>query len=159
MIDADACAKVDEYVAIGRAEGTELLVRRGPESGHFPTLAIFADIEVGDRLAQEEVFGPVLAVMRARDFDHALEIANATSYALTGGVISRSPANLDKARRGFRVGNLYINRSCTGALVYRQPFGGFKFSGIGAKAAGRIPPPVRGGARDQREHGTARFRA
>jgi RHH-type transcriptional regulator, proline utilization regulon repressor / proline dehydrogenase / delta 1-pyrroline-5-carboxylate dehydrogenase len=136
VIDAEALAKVQAYIAIGREEGTELLVRDVPTGGHFAPLAIFADIEVTHRLAQEEVFGPVLAVMRARDFGHALEIANSTSYALTGGVISRSPANLERARREFRVGNLYINRGCTGALVYRQPFGGFKFSGIGAKAGG-----------------------
>lgn len=136
VIDADALAKVNEYIAIGREEGTELFVGDVPSGGHYAPLGLFADIEATHRLAQEEVFGPVLAVMRARDFDHALEIANGTSYALTGGVISRSPANLDKARRLFRVGNLYINRGCTGALVYRQPFGGFKFSGIGVKAGG-----------------------
>lgn len=136
MVDAEAAAKVRKYVAIGREEGTELLVTEAPEGGSFAPFAIFSEIEMSHRLAQEEVFGPVLAVMRARDFDHALEIANATSYALTGGVMSRSPLNLDKARAQFRVGNLYINRGCTGALVFRQPFGGFKYSGIGTKAGG-----------------------
>ena len=88
------------------------------------------------RIAQEEIFGPVLAVIKARDFGHALEIANGTKYALTGGVFSRSPANLKRARAEFEVGNLYLNRGTTGALVDRQPFGGFKMSGIGSKAGG-----------------------
>ncbi|MDB5294028.1 MAG: rocA1, partial [Phycisphaerales bacterium] len=86
--------------------------------------------------AQEEIFGPVLAVIRAKDLDEALRIANGTRYALTGGVYSRSPANVERARREFRVGNLYVNRKITGALVDRQPFGGFKLSGVGSKAGG-----------------------
>ncbi len=86
--------------------------------------------------AQEEIFGPVLAVLRARDLDHALEIANGTTYALTGGLFSRSPEHIVRVKREFRVGNLYINRKITGALVDRQPFGGFKMSGIGSKAGG-----------------------
>jgi RHH-type proline utilization regulon transcriptional repressor/proline dehydrogenase/delta 1-pyrroline-5-carboxylate dehydrogenase len=136
VVDADAVAKVREYIEIGQSEGKTLLITDVPSGGHFVPFAIFSEIDVSHRLAQEEVFGPVVAVMRARDFDHALEIANATSYALTGAVMSRSPLNLEKARSGFRVGNLYINRGCTGALVYRQPFGGFKYSGIGTKAGG-----------------------
>ena len=87
-------------------------------------------------LAQEEIFGPVLAVIKARDFDEALRIANGTKYALTGGVLSRSPENIRKARESFRTGNLYINRGCTGAVVGRHPFGGFKMSGLGSKAGG-----------------------
>jgi len=87
-------------------------------------------------LAQDEIFGPVLAVIKAADFDDALRIANGTRFALTGGVFSRSPTHIEQARRRFRVGNLYINRKCTGALVDRQPFGGFKLSGIGSKAGG-----------------------
>ena len=86
--------------------------------------------------SQEEIFGPVLSVIKARDLEHALEIANGTKYALTGGFFSRSPRNIDAVRRRFRVGNLYINRKSTGALVDRQPFGGFKLSGIGSKAGG-----------------------
>jgi RHH-type proline utilization regulon transcriptional repressor/proline dehydrogenase/delta 1-pyrroline-5-carboxylate dehydrogenase len=87
-------------------------------------------------LAQEEIFGPVLAVLKARDLGHALEIANGTQYALTGGLYSRSPEHIALVKREFRVGNLYINRKITGALVDRQPFGGFKLSGIGSKAGG-----------------------
>ncbi len=85
---------------------------------------------------QRELFGPLLAVFRARDFDHALEVAAASEFALTGAVYSRSPAHLDEARRRFRVGNLYLNRGSTGALVGRQPFGGFAMSGLGTKAGG-----------------------
>ena len=108
----------------------------GPKEGFFVGPAIFTEIETRHRLAQEEIFGPVLSVIRARNFDHALEIANRSSYALTGGLFSRSPANIEKARRAFRVGNLYINREITGAVVGRQPFGGVKLSGIGSKAGG-----------------------
>src|SRR5690606_39090147 len=86
--------------------------------------------------AQEEIFGPVLAVIRVNDLDEALQIANGTDYALTGGVFSRSPANLDRVCLELMVGNLYLNRPITGALVGRQPFGGFKLSGIGSKAGG-----------------------
>ena len=87
-------------------------------------------------IAQEEIFGPVVAVLKAADLDEALAIANGVRYALTGGLISRSPADIERVRREFRVGNLYINRDITGALVDRQPFGGFKMSGIGSKAGG-----------------------
>ncbi len=88
------------------------------------------------RIAQEEIFGPVLAVLKARDLDEALQIANGTDYALTGGLYSRSPDHIETVKRAFLVGNLYINRPITGALVDRQPFGGFKLSGIGTKAGG-----------------------
>jgi RHH-type proline utilization regulon transcriptional repressor/proline dehydrogenase/delta 1-pyrroline-5-carboxylate dehydrogenase len=88
------------------------------------------------RLAQEEIFGPVLAVMRAADFDQALQWANATRFALTGAVFSSDRAHLDRAVREFQVGNLYLNRSSVGALVKVQPFGGFKMSGAGTKAGG-----------------------
>ena len=97
---------------------------------------IFAEVAPTATIAQEEIFGPVLAVLRARDLNQALEIANGTPYALTGGIYSRSPLNIARAQREFRVGNLYINRKITGALVDRQPFGGFKLSGIGSKAGG-----------------------
>jgi RHH-type proline utilization regulon transcriptional repressor/proline dehydrogenase/delta 1-pyrroline-5-carboxylate dehydrogenase len=104
--------------------------------GWFVGPVVFADIRPEHRLAQEEIFGPVLAVMRARNFDEALRLANSTSYALTGGLYSRSPGNVARARDRFEVGNLYINRVITGALVGRQPFGGYRMSGIGAKAGG-----------------------
>jgi RHH-type proline utilization regulon transcriptional repressor/proline dehydrogenase/delta 1-pyrroline-5-carboxylate dehydrogenase len=107
------------------------------QQGWYVGPHIFADVPPNARIAQEEIFGPVLAVIRAADLDQALQIANGTDYALTGGIYSRSPAALERARREFLVGNLYLNRPITGALVNRQPFGGFKMSGIGSKAGGR----------------------
>lgn len=104
--------------------------------GSYVPPTIFVDVAPTASIAQEEVFGPVLAVIRATDLIDALRIANGTKYALTGGLFSRSPANIDRVRREFRVGNLYINRKITGALVDRQPFGGFKLSGVGSKAGG-----------------------
>jgi RHH-type proline utilization regulon transcriptional repressor/proline dehydrogenase/delta 1-pyrroline-5-carboxylate dehydrogenase len=106
------------------------------DEGHYVGPHIFADVAPTSTLAQEEIFGPVLAVIRAKDLTHALQIAEGTPYALTGGLYSRSPENIARVRRSFRVGNLYINRKITGALVDRQPFGGFKLSGIGSKAGG-----------------------
>lgn len=134
VIDAEAQRKIESYIELGKEEGKLLIQREAPAGGNFVGPTIFEDIDVADRLAQEEIFGPVLALMRAPDFDRALEMANATKFALTGGVYSRSPYNIDAARERFQVGNLYINRGCTGALVYRQPFGGFGMSGTGTKA-------------------------
>jgi RHH-type transcriptional regulator, proline utilization regulon repressor / proline dehydrogenase / delta 1-pyrroline-5-carboxylate dehydrogenase len=139
VIDADALANVQRYIEIGRREGREVLaVDVGPlrERGYFVGPHLFADVSPECCIAQEEVFGPVVAITRAKDFDDALRIANQSEYALTGGVFSRSPVNLDRARREFLVGNLYLNRSITGAIVGRHPFGGFKMSGIGSKAGG-----------------------
>jgi RHH-type proline utilization regulon transcriptional repressor/proline dehydrogenase/delta 1-pyrroline-5-carboxylate dehydrogenase len=106
------------------------------DEGYYVAPHIFANVQQTTKLAQEEIFGPVLAVLKARDLDHGLEIANGTQYALTGGLYSRSPEHIARVKREFRVGNLYINRKITGALVDRQPFGGFKLSGIGSKAGG-----------------------
>ncbi|MER3423828.1 MAG: L-glutamate gamma-semialdehyde dehydrogenase, partial [Nitrospiraceae bacterium] len=136
MIDARALAKVQEYIDIGRREGRLVLERHVKGPGYFVGPAIFADIQPMHRLAQEEIFGPILAVMRAQDFDEALRLANDSPYGLTGGIYSRSPTNILKAREQFDVGNLYINRPITGALVGRQPFGGHRLSGIGSKAGG-----------------------
>jgi RHH-type proline utilization regulon transcriptional repressor/proline dehydrogenase/delta 1-pyrroline-5-carboxylate dehydrogenase len=104
--------------------------------GYYIAPHIFADVPPTATIAQEEIFGPVLAVIKANDLDHALEITNGTDYALTGGLYSRSPEHIARVKREFRTGNLYINRKITGALVDRQPFGGFKMSGIGSKAGG-----------------------
>ncbi len=131
-------AKRDLEVAIQRAKKSSRLVYGGealPE-GFYVHPTIFADVAPDDPLAQEELFGPVVAVMKAQSFDEALEIANGVPYALTGGLISRSPVHIQEARKRFRVGNLYINRNITGAIVGRQPFGGFKMSGGGSKAGG-----------------------
>jgi RHH-type proline utilization regulon transcriptional repressor/proline dehydrogenase/delta 1-pyrroline-5-carboxylate dehydrogenase len=139
LIDADARRRILDYQRLAATEGR--IVYQGDPGplaaqGYFVGPIIVADVAPGARIAQDEIFGPVLAVLRAKDLDDALLIANGTPYALTGGVFSRSPANIEKVRRSFRVGNLYINRGITGALVDRQPFGGFKLSGIGTKAGG-----------------------
>jgi RHH-type proline utilization regulon transcriptional repressor/proline dehydrogenase/delta 1-pyrroline-5-carboxylate dehydrogenase len=136
VIDESAQRKIRDYIEIGKGEGRLLLHRDGPGEGFYAPLAIVADIRPEHRLAQEEIFGPVLAVMKAGDFDEAIAWANSTRYALTGSVFSRSPRHLERARQEFRVGNLYLNRGCTGAMVERQPFGGSKMSGIGSKAGG-----------------------
>jgi RHH-type proline utilization regulon transcriptional repressor/proline dehydrogenase/delta 1-pyrroline-5-carboxylate dehydrogenase len=136
VVDKAAQQRILKYIEIGKKEGTLLLSRKVPEEGFYAPLTIFADIKPHHRLAQEEIFGPVLAIMKAATFDQAIEMANSTRFALTGGVFSRSPRHLEQARETFRVGNLYLNRGITGALVGRQPFGGFKLSGIGSKAGG-----------------------
>ena len=97
---------------------------------------IFAEVSSGSAIAREEIFGPVLSVMKAKDMDQALAMAMDSDYALTGGIFSSSRANIARAPAEFRVGNLYINRKITGAVVGRQPFGGFKLSGIGSRAGG-----------------------
>jgi RHH-type proline utilization regulon transcriptional repressor/proline dehydrogenase/delta 1-pyrroline-5-carboxylate dehydrogenase len=134
VVDADAQARL--LAAIDAPGARRLFVGAAPSGGWFVPPAILAVDDPQHELMQRELFGPVLAVFRARDFAHALEVAVSTEFALTGAVYSRSPAHLDEARRRFRVGNLYLNRGSTGALVGRQPFGGFAMSGTGAKAGG-----------------------
>ncbi len=137
VIDEAAQKKVLRYIEMGKRAGYGFFERKAEsDNGYFVPLCIFKGVDPGDALAQEEIFGPVLAVIKVRDFDEAIDVANGTRYALTGGVFSRSPANTAKAREKFRTGNLYINRGCTGAIVGRHPFGGFKMSGLGAKAGG-----------------------
>ena len=139
LVDADALAKVRRYIDIGRREGREVLsvdVGELAQQGFFIGPHIFTEIEAQACLAQEEVFGPVLAVIRASDFEEGLRIVNQTEYGLTAGVYSRSPAHLRQAARQILAGNIYLNRPITGALVGHQPFGGFKMSGIGSKAGG-----------------------
>jgi RHH-type proline utilization regulon transcriptional repressor/proline dehydrogenase/delta 1-pyrroline-5-carboxylate dehydrogenase len=137
VIDANAKEKILTYIDMGKREGKLFLERDLPKAkGHFVPLTIFTDVRADHRIAQEEIFGPVLAIIKVQDFDEALEVANSTPYALTGSLFSRSPENIALARQGFRVGNLYINRGCTGAIVGRHPFGGFKMSGVGSKSGG-----------------------
>ncbi len=136
VADLEQQRKILDFIEIGIREGTLLYRSSVPDGGYYVPLVILGDILPEHRVAQEEIFGPVLSVMRATGFNEALDIANNTRYALTGGVFSRSPANLERASREFRVGNLYLNRGCTGALVERQPFGGFRLSGGGTKAGG-----------------------
>jgi RHH-type proline utilization regulon transcriptional repressor/proline dehydrogenase/delta 1-pyrroline-5-carboxylate dehydrogenase len=136
VIDAAARARILDYIELGKREGKCVLERESPGGGYFVGPTIFSEIKPQHKLTNEEIFGPVLAVMKAKNFEAGLDIANRSSYALTGGVFSRSPAHIEKARKEFRVGNLYINRGITGAVVQRQPFGGLKLSGIGSKAGG-----------------------
>ena len=136
VIDRRAQSKIQEYVEIGKKEARLLVEGTVTEPGWYVGPTVFADVAPTHRVAQEEIFGPILAVMKAASFPEALTLANSTAYALTGGVYSRSPANLELARQRFDVGNLYLNRPITGALVDRQPFGGHRLSGIGAKAGG-----------------------
>ncbi|MCG8401079.1 MAG: L-glutamate gamma-semialdehyde dehydrogenase, partial [Firmicutes bacterium] len=137
VIDAAARKNIMSYVELGKKEGRLLLSREMPEmEGHYVPLTIFDQIKPDSRLAREEIFGPVLSVIKVQNIDEALRVANGTRFALTGGIFSRSPENIERARREFRVGNLYVNRGCTGAIVERHPFGGFKLSGIGSKAGG-----------------------
>jgi RHH-type transcriptional regulator, proline utilization regulon repressor / proline dehydrogenase / delta 1-pyrroline-5-carboxylate dehydrogenase len=139
VIDREARDRILVMIAKGKEESKLVYaadIGALAEQGSFVAPHLFADVASSALLAQEEIFGPVLAVIKARDLDHALEIANGTQYALTGGLFSRSPANIAAVKRRFRVGNLYVNRKITGALVDRQPFGGFKLSGIGSKAGG-----------------------
>ena len=137
VVNEKALEKILGYVEIGKSEGRLLAGgRRVAGEGYFLEPTVIADVAPGARVAQEEIFGPVLAVIRARDFDHALEIANDTEFGLTGAVFSRSPDRLRRAEEEFFVGNLYLNRKCTGALVGGQPFGGFNMSGTDSKAGG-----------------------
>jgi len=136
LIDAGSQKKVLAFIE--EAEKTTCLAFRGetPEKGFFVPPVIFKDVSPDSRVWKEELFAPVLACCNAKNLDHAIELANNSQYALTGGLFSRSPKNIDKVRRLFKVGNLYINRGCTGAIVCRQPFGGARMSGIGSKAGG-----------------------
>ncbi len=137
VADEEAKKKILEYIKIAREEGTILYQSDVSErEGYYVPLTIVGDIHPEHRLGQEEIFGPVLSVMRVADIDQAFQWANATKYALTGGLFSRSPEHLRRAAREFRVGNLYLNRGITGSMVERQPFGGFKMSGAGTKAGG-----------------------
>ncbi len=138
VINEKAFNSIMEYIAVGKKEGRLVLGgKRGPEQGYFIQPTIIADIKRSDRIAQEEIFGPVLAVIKARNYSDALAIANGTEYGLTGAVYTRNRDKIYRAKREFMVGNMYINRKCTGALVDVQPFGGFNMSGTDSKAGGR----------------------
>ena len=137
VISAGARKTILDYIEIGKREGRLVAGgRAAPGDGFFIQPTVIADVESSARIFQEEIFGPVLALTRARDFDHALALANATEYGLTGAVYSKNPENIRKAREAFFVGNLYLNRKCTGAMVGAHPFGGFNMSGTDSKAGG-----------------------
>lgn len=138
VIDQAAHEKINEYIEIGKKEGKMVLgTARVPGGGYYVPPTVFINIKPKDRLAQEEIFGPVLAVIKGRGLDDLLDIANGTDYGLTGALYSNDRAELERARHEFHVGNLYLNRKCTGALVDVQPFGGFNMSGTDSKAGGR----------------------
>lgn len=138
VIDAAAQRKIQEYIEIGSREGKVALGgSKVPAAGHFVPPTIIDGVKPDARIAQEEIFGPVLAVIPCKDFDEGLAIVNGTQYGLTGALFSRDRARLERARHEFHVGNLYLNRKCTGALVDVQPFGGFNMSGTDSKAGGR----------------------
>jgi len=137
VIDQAAFDKITSYIEIGKEEGQ--LIAGGVadnSTGWFVQPTVFADVDPEARLMQEEIFGPVVALTKAKDFDQAIDIANNTDYGLTGAVITNNREHLEQARRDFHVGNLYFNRGCTGAIVGYQPFGGFNMSGTDSKAGG-----------------------
>ncbi|PPJ64370.1 L-glutamate gamma-semialdehyde dehydrogenase [Cuspidothrix issatschenkoi] len=136
VIDENAQSRILEYIEIGKKEAKLALELPAPSQGYFIGPVIFSEVPPDGVIAQQEIFGPVLAVIRANNFQEALEFANGTNYALTGGLYSRTPSHIAQAQADFEVGNLYINRNITGAIVARQPFGGFKLSGVGSKAGG-----------------------
>ncbi len=137
VIDKTAYERILNYIEIGKSEATLAFQHQNvPAKGYFIPPTIFVDVKPNMRIVREEIFGPVLSVLKARDLDEAVKIANGTDYALTAGFFSRSPANIERAKAEIEAGNVYINRSCTGAVVGRHPFGGFKMSGGGTKAGG-----------------------
>jgi 1-pyrroline-5-carboxylate dehydrogenase len=138
VINEKAASDILGYIETGKGEGKLLAGgMRAAGGGYFIQPTVFGDVAPDATIAQEEIFGPVLALFRARDFDHALAIANDTDFGLTGSVYSNDRAHIERARRDFHVGNLYFNRKCTGALVGVHPFGGFNMSGTDSKAGGR----------------------
>jgi RHH-type transcriptional regulator, proline utilization regulon repressor / proline dehydrogenase / delta 1-pyrroline-5-carboxylate dehydrogenase len=136
VIDYNAQKRILEYIEQGKKEAQLAFQGNAPEDGYFVPPTIFTEVAPTAVIAQEEIFGPVLAVIKVKTFDEALEVANNTDYALTGGLYSRTPSHIERVYKEFEVGNLYINRGITGAIVSRQPFGGFKLSGVGSKAGG-----------------------
>jgi 1-pyrroline-5-carboxylate dehydrogenase len=141
VINEGSMKDILRYIEIGKKDGR--LITGGTRDtspnnaeGYFIKPTVIADIQPKSKLEQEEIFGPVLAVIKSRNFDHALEIANDTEFGLTGAVYSSSREKLDRAIREFHVGNLYLNRKCTGAMVGAHPFGGFNMSGTDSKSGG-----------------------
>jgi 1-pyrroline-5-carboxylate dehydrogenase len=139
VINEGSMKSILQYIEVGKREGRVITggePAREAGEGYFLKPTVIADIPPKSKLEQEEIFGPVLVVIKARNFDHALEIANDTEFGLTGGVYTKSRDKIDRAVRDFHVGNLYINRKCTGAIVGAHPFGGFNMSGTDSKSGG-----------------------
>jgi len=128
--------RLKEEILAREAQSTTGIGEGDSSKGYFIQPTIFADVDENARLMKEEIFGPVVAFCKAKDFDHALEIANNTEFGLTGAVITNNREHIEKARQDFHVGNLYFNRGCTGAIVGYHPFGGFNMSGTDSKAGG-----------------------
>jgi RHH-type proline utilization regulon transcriptional repressor/proline dehydrogenase/delta 1-pyrroline-5-carboxylate dehydrogenase len=142
VIDRDAYERIHRFIEQGKREARLAWQAALPDEvkasgGYYIPPTIFTDVKQDAVIAREEIFGPVLAVLKVRDLDEAFATANASEYALTGGIFSRSPSALERAEREFLVGNVYLNRGITGAIVERHPFGGFKMSGAGTKAGGK----------------------
>jgi RHH-type proline utilization regulon transcriptional repressor/proline dehydrogenase/delta 1-pyrroline-5-carboxylate dehydrogenase len=138
VVDERAYKRILEMIEVGKKEATLAYQAKDvPNDGYFIPPTIFTNVKPNARIAREEIFGPVLSVIKVRDLDEAIAVANSTDYALTAGFFSRSPANIERVKAELEAGNVYINRSCTGAVVGRHPFGGFKMSGGGTKAGGR----------------------
>jgi len=136
VIDATARDRIRQYIEKGSQEAEVALELPAPDNGYFIGPTIFTEVSPTATIAQEEIFGPVVAVIRVKDFQEAIAVANNTTFALTGGIYSRTPSHIQMAQEQFETGNLYINRTITGAIVARQPFGGFRLSGVGSKAGG-----------------------
>jgi 1-pyrroline-5-carboxylate dehydrogenase len=137
VVNERAMKTIQSYIEKGKSEGRLISGGgRAAENGFFLQPTVIADVAPDATIAQEEIFGPVLAVIKANDYDHALDIANNTEFGLTGAVYSKDDAKLERAKEEFFVGNLYLNRKCTGALVGGNPFGGFNMSGTDSKAGG-----------------------
>src|SRR5207244_4955412 len=137
VVNENAMKKITDYIEIGKSEGRLMTGGGHHGPGYFIEPTVIADVDPQARVAQEEIFGPVLTVIKAKDFDDALHIANDTEYGLTGSLYSRDPQRIERAKEEYHVGNLYFNRKCTGALVGVHPFGGFNMSGTDSKAGGR----------------------
>jgi 1-pyrroline-5-carboxylate dehydrogenase len=138
VVSETALNGILNYIEVGKREGKIVAGGgRAPGDGYFVQPTVIADVDPKARVAQEEIFGPVLAVIKAKDFDQALEIANSTEFGLTGAVYSKNKTKLEKAEELFHVGNLYLNRKCTGAMVGAHPFGGFNMSGTDSKTGGK----------------------
>jgi 1-pyrroline-5-carboxylate dehydrogenase len=138
VVSESAHRNILEYIELGKKEGRVIAGgAAGPGPGYFIQPTVIADVKPTARIAQEEIFGPVLAVIPVQSYDEALTVANGTEYGLTGAVYTKNPEKIERAKREFFVGNLYINRKCTGAIVGAHPFGGFNMSGTDSKAGGR----------------------
>jgi len=136
VVDKEAYARIQTLITEQKKSQKLIFEGEAPKGGYFIPPTIFAVEDRNAWLMQEEVFGPVLAVMKVKNIEEAISVANSTAYALTGGLFSRSPRNIARVREEFECGNLYINRGITGAMVDRHPFGGFKMSGVGSKTGG-----------------------